>query len=138
MWLACWADGRQTTEWRRSHEGVRTGSSQRSNRGDRCRPHAVRWRLPCLCPTRAARAAAAAQLHGWRPGNGVRHRWYGTHPDVNNFFTSLRGLPNEEIRGRVQTYMDANPQVQNEINGIRQPLADLRSRCDLAEAPLGR
>lgn len=61
-----------------------------------------------------------------------------THPDVNNFFTSLRGLPNEEIRGRVQTYMDANPQVQNEINGIRQPLADLRSRCDLAEAPLGR
>ncbi|WP_137144125.1 heme-binding protein [Mycolicibacterium sp. CR10] len=60
-----------------------------------------------------------------------------THPDVNNFFTSLRGLPNEEIRGRVQTYMDANPQVQNEINGIRQPLADLRSRCDLAEAPLG-
>ena len=45
-----------------------------------------------------------------------------THPDVNNFFTSLRGLPNEELRGKVQTYMDANPQVEAEINGIRQPV----------------
>ena len=26
-----------------------------------------------------------------------------THPDVNNFFTSLRGLPNEEIRGNVES-----------------------------------
>jgi len=60
-----------------------------------------------------------------------------SHPDVNNFFTSLRGLPNEEIHDRVQTYMDANPQVETEINGIRQPLTDLRSRCDLDPSPLG-
>ena len=59
-----------------------------------------------------------------------------SHPDVNNFFTSLRGLPNEELRGRIQTYMDANPQVETEINGIRQPVTDLRNRCD-APAPLG-
>jgi heme-binding protein len=52
-----------------------------------------------------------------------------SHPDVNNFFTSLRGLPNEEIRGDVQNYMSANPQVESEINGIRQPLTDLRGRC---------
>ena len=66
-----------------------------------------------------------------------------THPDVNNFFTSLRGLPNEEIRGDVRSYMDANPRVESEINGIRQPLTDLRNRCDapaptaLPGAPLG-
>ena len=59
-----------------------------------------------------------------------------SHPDVNNFFTSLRGLPNEELRGRVQTYLDANPQVETDINGIRQPVTDLRNRCD-APAPLG-
>jgi hemophore-related protein len=59
-----------------------------------------------------------------------------SHPDVNNFFTSLRGLPNEEVRGRVQTYMDANPQVEAEINGIRRPVSDLRERCD-APAPVG-
>lgn len=59
-----------------------------------------------------------------------------SHPDVNNFFTSLRGLPHEEVRGRVQTYMDANPQVETEINGIRQPLTDVRNRCDVP-GPLG-
>jgi hemophore-related protein len=59
-----------------------------------------------------------------------------SHPDVNDFFTSLRGLPNEEIRGRVQTYMDAHPQTESEINGIRQPLTDLRNRCDVV-GPLG-
>ena len=53
-----------------------------------------------------------------------------SHPDVNNFSTSLRGHPNEEIRGDVQNYMNANPQVESEINGIRQPLTDLRNRCD--------
>lgn len=56
-----------------------------------------------------------------------------THPDVNNFFTGLRGLPTEEVHGRVQTYMDANPQVETEITGIRQPLTELRSRCDVVE-----
>jgi hemophore-related protein len=59
-----------------------------------------------------------------------------SHPDVNNFFTSLRGLPNEEIRGDVQNYMNANPQVESDINGIRRPVTDLRNRCD-APPPLG-
>ena len=58
-----------------------------------------------------------------------------THPDVNDFFTSLRGLPNEELRGDVRNYMDAHPQVESEITGIRQPLTDLRTRCD-APAPV--
>jgi heme-binding protein len=57
-----------------------------------------------------------------------------THPNVNDFFTSLRGLPHEELRGKVQDYMTANPQVESEINGIRRPLTDLRTRCD-APAP---
>jgi hemophore-related protein len=59
------------------------------------------------------------------------------HPDVNDFFTSLRGLPNEEVHARVQTYMDAHPQTEAEINGIRQPLTELRSRCDLGASRLG-
>ena len=64
-----------------------------------------------------------------------------THPDVNDFFTSLRGLPNEELRGDVRNYMDAHPQVESEITGIRQPLTDLRTRCDApapaAASPMG-
>ena len=53
-----------------------------------------------------------------------------SHPDVNNFFTGLRGLPNDEIHGDVQKYMDANPGVESDINGIRQPVTDLQNRCD--------
>ena len=53
-----------------------------------------------------------------------------SHPDVNDFFTGLRGQPNEEIRGDVKNYMNAHPQVESEINGIRQPLTDLKNRCD--------
>lgn len=60
-----------------------------------------------------------------------------SHSNVNDFFTSLRGKPIAEIHDDVQTYMDANPQVESEINGIRQPLTDLRSRCDLAASPIG-
>jgi hemophore-related protein len=57
-----------------------------------------------------------------------------SHPDVNIFFTNLRGLPNEEVRDRVQNYLNANRQVESEINGIRHPLTELRTRCD-APAP---
>jgi heme-binding protein len=57
-----------------------------------------------------------------------------SHPEVNDFFTSLRGLPNEEVRDNVATYMGAHPQAESEITGIRQPLTDLRTRCD-APAP---
>lgn len=60
-----------------------------------------------------------------------------SHPDVNDFFTSLRGQPSTEIHDRVQTYMGAHPQTEAEINAIRQPLTDLRSRCDLGPSPLG-
>ena len=52
-----------------------------------------------------------------------------SHPEANNFFTSLRGQPNDEIRADVQNYMNANPQIESDINAIRQPLTDLRSRC---------
>ncbi len=60
-----------------------------------------------------------------------------SHPEVNDFFTSLRGLPNEELRADVQTYMDAHPQTESEITGIRQPLTDLRTRCDAPAPVLG-
>jgi hemophore-related protein len=85
-------------------------------------------------PPPGCTAADLAQASG-TVGTAMAAYLFG-HPDVNNFFTSLRGLPNEELRGRIQTYMDANPQVETEINGIRQPVTDLRNRCD-APPPLG-
>ncbi|MDT5182240.1 MAG: heme-binding protein [Mycobacterium sp.] len=88
---------------------------------------------PAAAPAPGCTAADLAQASG-TVGTAMAAYMF-SHPDVNNFFTSLRGLPNEELRGRVQTYMDANPQVETEINGIRQPVTELRNRCD-APAPL--
>ena len=54
-----------------------------------------------------------------------------THPDVNAFFTSLKNVPKDERREQLQSYMDANPQVHNELRAIRQPAVDFRNRCDV-------
>ena len=59
-----------------------------------------------------------------------------THPEVNAFATGLKGRPRDEIRALVQQYFDANPQTKADIQGIRQPLADLRSRCGDDVTPL--
>ena len=56
-----------------------------------------------------------------------------THPDVNAFMTSLKGQPRDAVRAQVQEYMDANPQTKAEIQGIRQPLKDIRARCGGAD-----
>ena len=52
-----------------------------------------------------------------------------THPDVNGFFTDLQGQPRDEMRDDVQNYVNANPQVQADLERIRQPLIDIRQRC---------
>jgi hemophore-related protein len=89
---------------------------------------------PPAAPLPGCTAADLAQVSG-TVGTAMGAYLF-SHQDVNNFFTSLRGRPHEEIRPEVQNYMNANPQVESEINGIRQPLTDLRNRCD-APPPLG-
>ena len=58
-----------------------------------------------------------------------------THPDVNDFFTSLKGQPKDQIRDQVQVYLDNNPTVQSELQAIRQPSADFRQRCGVPATP---
>lgn len=52
-----------------------------------------------------------------------------THPDVNGFYTSLQDQPRDQLRDNVQNYFNANPQEQADLEGIRQPLTDVRERC---------
>jgi heme-binding protein len=52
-----------------------------------------------------------------------------SHPDVNAFFTSLKGQPKSAIRDDVQNYLNANPVVKTDLQNIRQPLVDLKNRC---------
>jgi heme-binding protein len=51
------------------------------------------------------------------------------HPDVNAYFTGLKGQPRDDIREQLQQYMDANPQAHADLEGIRQPLTDFKNRC---------
>lgn len=79
---------------------------------------------------------SAADLAGVSAGVSASTSAYlFTHPDVNYFFTSLEGLPREEIRTKVADYMNANPMAKADLTGIRQPLVDLKNRCGAAPAP---
>lgn len=72
----------------------------------------------------------AADLAGVMSGVAAATSAYlFTHPDVNAYFTSLKGQPKDQIRSQVQTYLDANPQVRADLQGIRQPSVDFRNRC---------
>ena len=72
----------------------------------------------------------AADLAGTAAGvSAATSAYLFTHPDVNAFFTGLEGTPRDTLRGQIQQYLDANPQVKADLSGIRQPLTDLRNRC---------
>lgn len=78
----------------------------------------------------------AADLAGVASGVSASTSAYlFTHPDVNNFFTSLEGLPRDAVRTQVAKYMDDNVGVKTDLTGIRQPLVDLKNRCGAAPAP---
>jgi hemophore-related protein len=74
----------------------------------------------------------AADLAGVLTGvSAAMSTYLFTHPDVNVFFTDLKGLPRDQQRQRLQDYLDANPQVEAEVRGIRQPSLEFRDRCDV-------
>lgn len=58
-----------------------------------------------------------------------------THPDVDNFFTGLKGQPRDQIGAQVQAYFDANPVVKTDLQNIRQPSVDFRQRCGAPVTP---
>jgi heme-binding protein len=54
-----------------------------------------------------------------------------SHPDVNAYFTSLKGQDRDVMRGNVQNWLNApeNQWVQADLERIRQPLADFKAGC---------
>jgi hemophore-related protein len=72
----------------------------------------------------------AADLAGVSSGVSAATSGYlFTHPDVNAFFTGLKGQPKSAVADDVQNYLNTNPQVQSDLQGVRQPLVDFRDRC---------
>jgi hemophore-related protein len=97
--------------------------------------------MACLfmSPTAAAEPVdapncTAADLAGVSAGVAASVSAYlFTHPDVNDFYTSLRGQPRDQMADAVRTYFDGNPQAHTDLLGIRQPLVDFRNRCGMSE-----
>ena len=58
--------------------------------------------------------------------------YFYTHPEVNEFFTGLKGKSRDEIRSAVVDYIGAHPDVGDALRAIRQPGLDFRSRCGMA------
>ena len=86
-------------------------------------------------PAPAAPNCTAADLAGVAAGVAATTSAYMfAHPDVNDYFTSLKGTPRSEMRAKLQQYMDANPQVHADLQGIRQPMTDFRNRCQIGES----
>ena len=84
---------------------------------------------------------SAADLAGVMSGvNAGMSAYLFTHPDVNAFFTGLKGKTRDEMRSAIADYAQANPQVQSDILAIRQPAADFRNRCDapVPDMPMGQ
>jgi heme-binding protein len=86
-------------------------------------------------PPPAPPNCTAADLAGVSSGVAASTSAYlFTHPDVNAFFTGLKGQPRDQIRDDVQNYLNGNPQAQADLENIRQPMVDFRNRCG-APAP---
>ncbi|MGH3644365.1 MAG: heme-binding protein [Mycobacterium sp.] len=78
----------------------------------------------------------AADLEGVRSGVSASTSAYlFTHPDYNWFVTSLEGLPRDQVSKQMKDYLNAHPDVKNDITGIRQPLVDIKDRCGAPPSP---
>jgi hemophore-related protein len=87
-------------------------------------------------PPNCTAADLANVMSGVNAGMGS---YLFTHPDVNVFFTGLKGKTRDEMRTEITGYMDANPQVRDEITAVRQPASDFRDRCNapVPDGPMG-
>ncbi|MEH3141831.1 MAG: heme-binding protein [Mycobacterium kyogaense] len=72
----------------------------------------------------------AADLAGVMAGvTAATSAYLFTHPDVNDFFTSLRDKSRDDMKAAVEAYVTARPDVGDSLRAIRQPSVDFRARC---------
>ena len=79
---------------------------------------------------------SAADLDGVRAGVSASTSAYlFTHPDLNDFMTSLKSMSREQVAAKVKGYMASHPDEQADMTSIRQPLVDIRDRCGAPPSP---
>lgn len=78
-------------------------------------------------PPNCTAADLAGVMSGVQAGTSV---YLFTHPEVNAFFTGLKGKSREDMRAELEAYLEANPRVRDELRGVRQAATDFRERCN--------
>ena len=79
---------------------------------------------------------SAADLEGVRSGVSASTSTYlFTHPDLNDFMTSLKSMSRAEVAAKVNDYMAVHPDEKADMAGIRQPLVDIKDRCGAQPSP---
>ena len=98
-------------------------------------------RAAAKCRPANAAATCAAELLARGLGGRQGGRCCGlvglsVHPPpVNEFFATLKGQSRDQMQPQVQAYLDANPQVRTELQGIKQPADDFLNRCNQQSNP---
>ena len=57
------------------------------------------------------------------------------HPQTNQELTDIAKQPTEQAAKAYQAYFDKNPQIENELQAINQPAADLSTQCSITVTP---
>jgi hemophore-related protein len=79
---------------------------------------------------------SAADLEGVRAGvDASTSAYLFTHPDLNDFMTSLKAMSREQVAAKVKQYMTTHPDEQADMSNIRQPLVDIKDRCGAPPSP---
>jgi hemophore-related protein len=79
---------------------------------------------------------SAADLEGVRADVAASTSAYlFTHPDLNDFMTSLKAMSREQVASKVKGYWVSHPDEQADMTGIRQPLVDIKDRCGAPPSP---
>jgi hemophore-related protein len=79
---------------------------------------------------------SAADLEGVRSGvDASTSAYLFTHPDLNDFMTSLKAMSRAQVAAKVKQYMAVHPDEQADMANIRQPLVDIRDRCGAPPSP---
>ena len=79
---------------------------------------------------------SAADLEGVRSGvDASTSAYLFTHPDLNDFMTTLKAMSREQVAAKVKGYMASHPDEQADMANIRQPLTDIKDRCGSPPSP---
>jgi heme-binding protein len=61
--------------------------------------------------------------------------YLASHPQTNQELTDIAKQPEEQAQQAYKAYFTENPQVQDELMAINQPVVDLVSQCGIEVTP---